>query len=73
MLTYEWLNREKARFYKITIIKDHPTNIKLNYQWGGCNSNRGGRKSIIVGSDEEVQTCISKMKSRRRQRGYEML
>ncbi len=71
--TYEWLNKEKARFYKITIEKDIASNIVLNHIWGGCNSNRGGKKNILVQNQEEAQAFISKMIKRRKSRGYELI
>lgn len=70
---YEWLNKEKSRFYKITVEKDGPSNIILNYRWGGCNSNRGGRKNIYVQSVEEMQGLIQQMMKRRKSRGYELI
>lgn len=69
---YQWLNKEKSRFYSITIQK-HETNLVLNYQWGGCNSNRGGKKSIPAQSLEEAQVYINKMMKRRKSRGYELI
>lgn len=70
---YEWLNREKARYYKITVEKDGTNDIVLNHRWGGCNSNRGGRKNILVQTEEEVKAFISKMIKRRKSRGYELI
>jgi hypothetical protein len=51
MLIYQWLNRAKDRFYKIAVQKDG-TNVVLDYHWGSCNSNRGGKKSILLCSEE---------------------
>jgi predicted DNA-binding WGR domain protein len=70
---YEWLNREKARYYKITVEKDGTNDIVLNHRWGGCNSNRGGRKNILVQTEEEVKKFIDKMIKRRKSRGYELI
>jgi len=71
--TYEWLNREKARYYRITIQKNGVRDIVLNYCWGGCNSNRGGKKNIFVQTEEEVQKFITLMMKRRRTRGYDLV
>lgn len=72
MLIYGWLNRAKDRFYKITIHKDEHR-IVLNYHWGGCNSNRGGKKEMLLCSEEEAQKTIEQMMKRRKSRGYELI
>lgn len=69
---YEWLNKEKARYYKITIERN-TVEYKLNYVWGGCNSNRGGKKSLIATTEEEVHHFINNMIKRRKSRGYELI
>lgn len=73
MNIYKWLNREKSRYYTIEVRKDGTNHISLNYHWGGCNSNRGGAKSIYVQTQEEVNNCINKMIKRRKSRGYELI
>ena len=70
--TYEWLNKEKSRFYIIDIQKE-PTQIQLNYSWGSLHTRRGGRKSIRVQSKEEAQQYINNMMKRRKSRGYELI
>jgi len=70
---YKWLNREKSRYYTITVQKNGITNIVLNFSWGGCNSNRGGKKNIFVKTEEEVQCFINQMMKRRKSRGYELI
>ena len=72
MLIYEWFNRAKDRFYKITVQKDE-NNIVLDYHWGSCNTNRGGKKSISLCSEEEAQKTIDQMMKRRKSRGYELI
>ena len=72
MLTYQWLNRAKDRFYQIT-VKQNGNDIILNYDWGSNNSNRGGKKSILLFSQEEVTKIIDKMMKRRKSRGYELI
>jgi predicted DNA-binding WGR domain protein len=70
---YEWLNKEKSRYYTITVQKDGTSDIVLNFRWGGCNSNRGGKKNIFVQTEEEVKRYISNMMKRRKSRGYELI
>ena len=70
---YKWLNHEKSRYYTIAVENDGTNNIVLNHAWGGCNSNRGGRKNIFVQTEEEVQKFIGKMMKRRKSRGYELI
>jgi hypothetical protein len=70
---YKWLNREKSRYYTITLEQDGASRIILNYRWGGCNSNRGGSKNICVQTKEEAQKFIHQMMRRRRSRGYVLL
>jgi hypothetical protein len=41
--------------------------------WGGCYSNRGGKKNIFVRTEEEMNSFIIKMMKRRKSRGYELL
>lgn len=72
MLIYQWLNRAKDRFYKIAVKQDG-TRIVLDYNWGSCNSNRGGNKSISLCSKEEAQKTIEQMMKRRKSRGYELV
>jgi hypothetical protein len=52
---YEWLNKEKSRYYTITVQKDGSSNIILNHRWGGCNSNRGGKKNILVPTEKKFK------------------
>jgi len=70
---YEWLNLEKARFYKLKVQADEQNGIILSYLWGGCNSNRGGKKSLCVPTHEEARKLIDKMKKRRKSRGYSLI
>jgi predicted DNA-binding WGR domain protein len=69
---YKWLNRAKDRFYKITVKRDG-TAIILDYNWGSCNTNRGGKKSLLLCSEEEAQKTINQMMKRRKSRGYELI
>lgn len=73
MLTYQWLNRAKDRFYQITVKQNGINNIMLDYHWGSCNSNRGGKKSISLCSEEEAKKTIEGMMKRRKSRGYELV
>lgn len=70
---YQWLNKEKSRYYTITIELDGTNTIILNHSWGGCNSNRGGKKNLFVQTREEAQKIIMKMIKRRKSRGYELI
>ena len=70
---YQWLNIEKSRFYTITVNQYENSHIVLNYQWGGCHSNRGGKKSIFVFSEKKAQELINKMIKRRKSRGYQLI
>lgn len=72
MLIYQWLNRAKDRFYKIT-VQNNVTTIRLDYHWGSCTSNRGGKKSIFVCSEDEAKKAIEQMMKRRKSRGYELI
>ncbi len=71
--TYEWLNIEKSRYYKIVVEKKGQSSFVLNYLWGGCNSNRGGKKNILVQTKEEAQVFIIDMMKRRKSRGYQLI
>lgn len=70
---YKWLNNEKSRYYTIEVVSQGKNNIALSHVWGGCNSNRGGRKNIYVQTEEEVQKFIQQMMKRRKSRGYELI
>jgi len=72
MLMYQWLNSAKERFYKITVQKDG-SQIVLNYHWGSINTNRGGKKSLFLCSEEEAKKTIEQMMKRRKSRGYELI
>lgn len=72
-MLYKWLNREKSRYYTIAVHKTFPDEIVLNYAWGGCNSNRGGKKNLLVHTEEEAQKYITQMMKRRKSRGYELV
>ena len=69
---YEWLNREKSRYYKIAVQAAND-GIILAHDWGSCTTNRGGKKNIFVQSEEELQKFIAKMIKRRKSRGYELI
>ncbi len=71
-MTYHWINKPKARFYRIT-MKGNGSNILLNYQWGSIMSNRGGKKSLLLCSEQEAKSTIEQMIKRRKSRGYELL
>lgn len=73
MLTYQWLNKAKNRFYQITVKQSGIYNINLSYRWGSCNSNRGGTKSISLHSEQEARKAIESMMKRRKSRGYELI
>jgi predicted DNA-binding WGR domain protein len=70
---YYWLNKEKFRYYTIIVHKDMLNDMVLTYSWGGCNSNRSGKKNIRVTSDEEAEKKISCMMKRRSKRGYQLI
>lgn len=67
---YQWINKEKSRYYTIAIQNLSLNKIVLNYSWGGCNSNRGGKKTILAKSDSELQAIVDCMMKRRKSRGY---
>lgn len=73
MNIYKWINHEKSRFYTIEIHKHTSSAININYRWGGCNSNRGGKKNILVQTEEEVAKYINQMMKRRKSRGYVLI
>ena len=70
---YQWVNREKSRYYTLTMQKDGTNDIVLNYDWGSCNTNRGGKKNVSVSSEEEAAFYINKMMKRRKRRGYDLV
>ena len=70
---YEWLNREKNRYYKITVDNFGEMGNIIYYAWGGNNSNRGGRKHVFVPTRDGVQKIISMLMKRRKSRGYELV
>lgn len=73
MQTYHWLNRAKERFYQITVKQNGITNFRIDYRWGSCNTNRGGRKVVSIPSQEEAKKTIEQMMKRRKSRGYELI
>ncbi len=70
---YKWLNKEKARYYTIVIQTLKKNQISLNYFWGGCNSNRGGNKNVILDNKEELDNIINALMKRRKNRGYDLV
>ncbi len=73
MVIYQWLNRAKERFYKIEVKKNGHDGLVLDYHWGSCISNRGGKKNIFMCSEQEAQKTIEQMMKRRKSRGYELI
>ena len=69
---YEWLNREKSRYYTIA-VKEETNGIVLSHDWGSCISNRGGTKDLYVQTKEEAQNFMNKMIKRRKSRGYDLI
>lgn len=70
---YQWLNREKERYYTITVQKEKTNQILLNYYWGSCTSNRGGKKNLLVNTEDEMKKYITQMIKRRKSRGYDLI
>jgi len=70
---YQWINKEKSRYYVIDIQKEDIRGISINHAWGGCHSNRGGKKSLFVQNEEEIKKYINYMMKRRKSRGYELV
>ena len=54
-------------------VEKYGTNMLLNYHWGSINTNRGGKKSLLLCSEEEAKKTIEKMMKRRKSRGYELI
>ena len=73
MQTYEWVNKEKERFYKIEVKYQGDIGLALDYKWGSTISNRGGKKNVLLNSREEAQKTIEQMMKRRKSRGYELI
>jgi predicted DNA-binding WGR domain protein len=72
MLIYQWLNKAKERFYQITVQEDD-NRIRIDYSWGSCHTNRGGKKNLFVCSEEEAKKTVEQMMKRRKSRGYELI
>lgn len=72
MLIYQWHHSKKDRFYKLAIQEDL-NQYRLDYSWGSCTSNRGGKKNLFLSSKEEAQKTVILMMKRRKSRGYELL
>lgn len=73
MSDFFWLNKEKSRYYVVSVEEQLPNAITLNYAWGSCNSNRGGKKNIFVQSQEEAEKRINDLLKRRKSRGYQLI
>lgn len=73
MSVYQWINKEKSRYFTITVQKETQCGIVLKHSWGGMHSNRGGKKELSVSSEEEMQKFIAIMMKRRKSRGYELI
>lgn len=70
---YQWINKEKSRYYTIAIQKQQRNELVLSHFWGACNSNRGGTKNISVPTEDEAIYLIDRMLKRRKSRGYELI
>lgn len=70
---YQWLNREKKRYYKITVDSFGEMGNIIYYAWGGSDSNRGGKKHVFVPTEDGVARIISSLMKRRKSRGYELI
>lgn len=73
MLIYKWINKTKQRFYQIVVQENNINEIEINYFWGSCNTNRGGKKSLFICSEFEAKKEIDKILKRRKRRGYELI
>jgi hypothetical protein len=73
MSVYQWINKEKSRYFTIIVKKEAQSEIVLKHSWGGIHSNRGGKKDLLVHSEDEMQRCITNMMKRRKSRGYEIV
>lgn len=58
------------RYYRVELAQDLFGDTVLELRWGGLNSNRGGKKTLIVESWEQGLERIEAIGKRRNQRGY---
>lgn len=72
-IKYEWINNEKSRYFVIAVKRYKESHIAINHVWGGCYSNRGGKKVVSVQTEQEAQEYINQMMKRRKSRGYELV
>lgn len=70
---YQWINPLKSRYYKISVNVNGVDNISLCHHWGGCNSNRGGKKNLVFNTKDDARKYLTQMMKRRKRRGYELI
>jgi predicted DNA-binding WGR domain protein len=71
MTIYKWLNL--SRYYTAHVEKCVNGLIRINYSWGGCYSNRGGKKHLMFETEYQVMKQIMTLMKRREKRGYILL
>jgi|GEM_PF-2122290 hypothetical protein len=70
---YYWLNKEKARYYKIIIQKDMLNDWILTCVWGGINSRLGNHSHTMLNSIDDAALYIENMLKKRKKHGYELI
>jgi predicted DNA-binding WGR domain protein len=69
---YYWINKEKARYYKILIQKDMLNDWILTCVWGGIHSRLGNYSHLKIDNENEAKIHIENIMKRRKSHGYEL-
>ena len=68
-----WINREKARYYQVHLVRDLLGDWTLRTVWGGLGSRLGRMRCTGVASYDEGVERVSAIAQRRARRGYRSL
>ena len=67
---WRWIQKEKARYYQVHLVKDLFGDWTLIACWGGLDSHRGGMHVTGVASHVAGLERIREIDKRRKQHGY---
>jgi hypothetical protein len=70
-MSYQWIHREKGRYYQVHLVQDLWGECVLVKSWGSLSTRRGGQQSVLCGSLDIAEEKVAAIARRRRTRHYQ--
>ena len=65
-----WVHSSKRKYYAVWVYRDLLGDWILKREWGSLDSNRGGQKTELLGSESEAVSKLAETHQRRLAHGY---